>query len=1321
MKNLKVLIGMLITLGTLTGAFAISSVTTTSDPMTVNAKGTLSNGLQYQATGSISSIDDISNGNLNANLLVDSSITPPTVKAQLLDGAIQVGTNSQFIIKSGTPILDNPRTKEFDVNEMDSIQPSVLITQVGKTQTDENLDVLVSLQKVTGTTAGTSILTLDGNSSDGSISIGETDLAGVKVSYQFQDSTTHQPVKLFMFPVIGDIDGNQGFSMNGTVLGHGSNLTTDASGLFSSDATLTNGFDDYPLGGLLYEFYGDTMVSQFNTTADGTANPSGVGYGIFGSYGSVKNIALIYPNATATLHLLNSFTKAPIQNAQTKTGMVYSPFTFLAPNLTGYQLNKTLTDTRKLTGTYAPNNTDVNVYYNKESSVTLNLFSNKTKQVLQKAQTISGFEGQNYKFSAPELAGYQFNTKTSDALTGAYDSNPTDLKLYYDKKSNITVNILDRQTQQPLQKAQILPGLEDEAYDITAPTLSGYRLDTKLSDATTGTYGSADKTVNLYYDKKTIVTINLVGEDSHGNNKTALETLPTLTGYAGDAFGQVLPHLQNYKFPTVPLTGTFTDDNQTLTYIYLKEMGSISVNYLNAFNNQQLLPTLNLSDNIGDKQVIRAPYIPNYTAQNSTGSDSLVTQLLPFQTINVNYVPNQENITIQYVDTAGNVVATAKNIAGHYGDAIPYEAPNFAGYDLAAGQVQNMNLHFTQPNATVSIRYAHTQGSEHFIFEDENGKQVATPQTISGNVESSYDFISPQIRYLKIVNPKQQIISGKYSTQKQTIIVRYTHLKAILQVYGVDDRGNRVYHKDFTGVEGNQKSIKLPVIKNLQLKNAKYKNFSTTLNAQNKVMIVLYNHIKTKLTVNLRIDGKVQSAFSVTGYLGDHFSMKVPLLHESYLTGGTNKISGTYTKTNQTANVDYRYVHSTITFNLYDSAGDYITSRSISGEYGQYFDYTLPAYVYDSYGYDYYPEFNTNQIGYFGVQNESYDVVYQYTGPRGTYAEQSYNPRTNQTSSQFNTASATPQGAKIKQLVIMAPDAKGSGNYVPTFVSNTSKAFVINQGGKVVYRKDYPTGTGLQGNSNNSSNSSNNNPSVPANPPAGTSPGYVYEDAARNFWIWNGTRYLQVRFTSKPNIFSIKNLKGGWHYLSASGVNEKNTLSQSNFQKFLSSILGQKVYAEDDDIYINDDAESISEEYGMDEAGVDSSLANLSKTIADIKQLDSLGEIATPNVDDKNDQVVAGIPEIASKYQVLECQEAANAIKGYLDENGVKNQIVQAESNYQYIMSNDFSWSEPISINGNHYGVEVDGMVYDNIHPFGILRSQWESDLSGRDTLKFTP
>ncbi len=85
------------------------------------------------------------------------------------------------------------------------------------------------------------------------------------------------------------------------------------------------------------------------------------------------------------------------------------------------------------------------------------------------------------------------------------------------------------------------------------------------------------------------------------------------------------------------------------------------------------------------------------------------------------------------------------------------------------------------------------------------------------------------------------------------------------------------------------------------------------------------------------------------------------------------------------------------------------------------------------------------------------------------------------------------------------------------------------------------------------------------------------------------------------------------------------------------------------------------------------------------------------------------IYEVANKFNILECEECAEAIINVLKKHGVENSKVIEF----YSPGNDFIWHDGlgkvISNNGRHVAVEVDGIIYDNIHKNGIPRAEWEN------------
>lgn len=1038
----------------------VFSNTVHSETVTVNEQNQLHSGLSYQAKGNISSLADLSNGNFSVALNVTDGQEPTNIKAQLLDGPLLIGPDSTFQVKSGTINAQDSQNVQFTVNSGENIHPSLLISNVGKTQTGVALDMLVTVQDVTMTTTNDSFVRL--SKGDGNVLVVQpTNLDGVQLSSQFFAHGTTNPVTFFMLPVVEDIDASQQFSMNATALGYGSNLTPDSTGLFTSTTQGVDGANDYPLGGLLYAFYGNTMLTQFNGTSNGQADPGTPGFWIFGDQGMVDKIDLTYPNSSVIFNYLDILSKHPIQTPTTLTGQQFSPFTFDAPLLNNYQLDKKANPNTPLTGSFT--------------------------------QTT-----QNFNF-------------------------------YYDKQSTVTVHFCDAQTGQEIQKAQVLTGYETEPYQFNVPTLNNYRYDDKLTEGSlSGNYGATNQDIKLFYHQKSSITFNLMDD-------TKVMSSQTLSGYSGDSYHYAAPILQNYR-PANPedYDGKFTNTVQTLNIPYQKILGNLTINYINITNNQQLLPSLSLTNHVGDNTIIRVPYVDNYHQVNT--SPLTVKQELPTQSQDIYYAPNPYQLLVNFVDNEGNSIKPSLTLGTTYGQNFAFEAPPIKDYQLASGQVQNFNLRPLNPIENLTIHYVPTESSAHFIFEDENGKEVAQPETISGKTGTTYHFVPPYVKYLHLTQPSQEVISGKYDGTKKTIIVRYTHLKARVDVYGVDDRGNEVKHITETGLEGQSYGIVMPAFKNLQIKNSKYQSFTGVYDSQNKVVFVLYNHIRSYLTVNLRIDGQVKKSFTVKGYIGDHYSMKVPKLSEPYLTGGVSQLSGIYSQVHQTVNVDYQTISTSVNFNLYDSAGDYITSVGTTGKYGQPFALALPTSLTDSYGNPYRLEMNNVITGYHQASNESYNVVYAYSG--------SESPRTQ---------AYHPQNQVILQEKPYTPDKQAQFN--PLQADYTEEASVAERGytlsadGRMV--EVFP-------NKKNSKPQSFNPPpktQVPSNSGSdsphsvgpqtnggsnyGISPAPI-QGPSRNFWVLPATYRINGQFR-----YSIYQTDGGkWFFYDGVNTNEMSSVDE---------------------------------------------------------------------------------------------------------------------------------------------------------------------------------
>jgi Papain fold toxin 2 len=100
-----------------------------------------------------------------------------------------------------------------------------------------------------------------------------------------------------------------------------------------------------------------------------------------------------------------------------------------------------------------------------------------------------------------------------------------------------------------------------------------------------------------------------------------------------------------------------------------------------------------------------------------------------------------------------------------------------------------------------------------------------------------------------------------------------------------------------------------------------------------------------------------------------------------------------------------------------------------------------------------------------------------------------------------------------------------------------------------------------------------------------------------------------------------------------------------------------------------------------------------------------------------HEDIYREIGEIVSQFRNLECDKCAIAVMVWLKDNGIKGKILHLRTkrrNDFFIISDRYSLSESITDNGNHYGVEVLGLVFDNLSAQGLPREQWINDFSCR-------
>lgn len=665
-----------------------------------------------------------------------------------------------------------------------------------------------------------------------------------------------------------------------------------------------------------------------------------------------------------------------ITNGQlTLTGVLGDTFpTLSAPKVPDYTLSSG--PTLNSGGSYTPTATNpfstaTYSYYKNAQHITQ--YVDQDGKALLAPTLTDGADGTTYQSTAPAIHGYSLE-HTTGVTTGAYNHKigNTTTVFQYTNIGTITLHFLDFETHRPIQATQVLKGIQLQNYNLVAPAITNHRFDPSISDALTGTYQAQNRDINLYYAQASSVTVNLV--DKTTSTAKIIQSIP-LSGYSGDAYTYNLPQLQDYQKPVTPsVTGNYTNAAQTIAVYYVKNTGTLTLNYLNAQTGLSLLPSERITSNIGDWQIINIPNIGNYDFIN-TGNEVAFQQLLPNQTRSLYYDPNVDTVKVDYLDTKGNPIAPSQTIVGYYGSARTIKALPIKGYQIQAGTLSSYPVDFNQLYQHLIFRYQPQKCTVTFKFINDINQTVYQNKTITGSYNDSYTY-NPEVPWFdSLTYASQKKITGKYNQPKTDITVHYTRRQAQLDLYFVDDRGHLLGHQSYKSYEGLKYNINLPHYRYLELVNSNLQHFTGIYKSPIMGGVIEYKHIPAELRINFKIDGVTQKTSIVKGYWGDAYSLEIPQINVPYLIPrpGVRYISGHFWQLYNTYDINYYYISSSVTLNLYGNDGTFLTSIQQSGKYGTWWSFNLPQQIGD-----YLLEANSTQSGQFGLYNQSYNVYYAH-------------------------------------------------------------------------------------------------------------------------------------------------------------------------------------------------------------------------------------------------------------------------------------------------------------------------------------------------------
>ncbi len=301
--------------------------------------------------------------------------------------------------------------------------------------------------------------------------------------------------------------------------------------------------------------------------------------------------------------------------------------------------------------------------------------------------------------------GYSFYAISSGTYLHQFSIN------HQEAAADVTVNYIDTDGNE-LKPSQKISGNIGESFDATTPDyrleIEGYTLK-EVRGNPTGKFTDQPQTVTYVYVKNPVKAAEVTTKyvDTEGN-KISDEVVKT--GNIGDDYTTEQKAIDGYTFKEVRgnPTGKFTDQPQTVTYVYVKnpvKAAEVTTKYVDTEGNK-ISDEVVKTGNIGDDYTTEQKAIDGYTFKEVRGNPTGKFTDQP-QTVTYVYVKNPvkaAEVTAKYVDTEGNKISDEVVKSGNVGDDYTTEQKAIDGYTFKEVQ-GNPTGKFTDQPQTVTYVY----------------------------------------------------------------------------------------------------------------------------------------------------------------------------------------------------------------------------------------------------------------------------------------------------------------------------------------------------------------------------------------------------------------------------------------------------------------------------------------------------------------------------------------------------------------------------------------------------------------------------------------
>ncbi|MDG0896042.1 MucBP domain-containing protein [Listeria innocua] len=287
---------------------------------------------------------------------------------------------------------------------------------------------------------------------------------------------------------------------------------------------------------------------------------------------------------------------------ETLSGNVDENYVTTAKTFTGYELIETPSNAE---GKFSENAQTVTYVYRAikaepilAKEVTVN-YQDELGAKISETEVLTGEIGETYTTVAKTIDGYTLIKSPTNA-NGIFNENSQTVTYVYQLQNspiaaNITVKHLDENNNE-LAPSEVLSGNVDEAYTTKPKEIKDYSL-VKVPTNASGKFTTEAQTVIYHYKKNSIPTSSYITVKYVDETGKELAISKVLNGNINDSYATTAKEIKGYTLVKKPTnaTGKFTDQNQTIKYVYRANKAEVNPNpnsdVLGSNSNGDIQPT----------------------------------------------------------------------------------------------------------------------------------------------------------------------------------------------------------------------------------------------------------------------------------------------------------------------------------------------------------------------------------------------------------------------------------------------------------------------------------------------------------------------------------------------------------------------------------------------------------------------------------------------------------------------------------------------------------------------------------------------------------